>query len=114
MPFGLNLNSGGGDYLRIVKFDARAGRVFRIDRDKDTGEQKQVDITDVFEGVFDFAYAATGWAWLQHGQAPDFVMVPVGEKIPAKPSKDHRQAVRLRLMLSRRPPAAPSGCVRSR
>ena len=35
MGFGLNLNAGG-DFLPIVKFDARAGRIFRIDRE-DTG-----------------------------------------------------------------------------
>jgi hypothetical protein len=99
MGFGLNLGSTG-DFLRAVKFDARAGRFFRIDRREDTGEQEAVDITDAFEGVFDLAHAEAGWAHFQPGLAPDFAMAPVGDSMPAQPSKNHRPAVRLRLMLS--------------
>ena len=49
---------------------SRAGRLFRVDRDNDTGQQKQVDITDVFTAAIDFTHAETGWACLQPGQAP--------------------------------------------
>ena len=44
MPFGLNIS--GGDFLPIVKYDARAGRFFRVDRDDETGEREPVDITE--------------------------------------------------------------------
>ena len=75
MPFGLNLNSGG-DYLEIVKYDARSGRVTRIDRDADSGERAAVDITDGFECLPDLEHAGKGWAWFQSGQQStlDFVM----------------------------------------
>ena len=111
MPFGLNLNSGG-DYLEIVKYDARSGRVTRIDRAADSGERAPVDITDGFEFLPDLEHAEKGWAWFQSGQAPDFVMVPVDTKdLPPQPSQNHRQAVRLRLMLS---PKAAGGTERLR
>ena len=57
-------------------------------------------MTDVFEGVFDLAHAEAGWAYFEDGQAPDFLMEPIGKPLPQRPSKDHRQGVRLRLMLS--------------
>ena len=104
MGFGLNLNISG-DFLPIVKIDARNRRILRVDRD-DGGEQRLVDITDVFEGVFDLAHAEAGWAYFEDGQAPDFLMEPIGKPLPQRPSKDHRQGVRLRLMLS--PKAAGS------
>ena len=98
MGFGLNLNAGG-DFLPIIKYDARAGRFFRVDRDDSTGEREPVDITDGFECLPDFEHAEKGWAWFQPGQAPDFLMVSVESKdLPPQPSKNHRKAVRLRLM----------------
>jgi hypothetical protein len=62
MGFGLNLNAGG-DYLPVLKYDARAGRLFRMDRDEVSGEQDPVDITDVFEAAVDFAHGEAGWCW---------------------------------------------------
>ena len=99
MAFGLNLNAGG-DFLPILKFDARAGRLSRMDRDDNTGEQEPIDITDDFEAAIDFEHGETGWIWFQAGQAPDFVMVPIGEPLPPQPSKNHKQGVRLRFLLS--------------
>lgn len=96
--FGLNLNSGG-DFLAIVKIDARSGRIFRVDRNED-GEATPTDITDVFEGVFDLAHAEAGWALFVAGAAPDFAMAPIGEPLPPQPSQNHRQGVRLRLLLA--------------
>ena len=60
MGFGLNLNAGG-NYLPILKYDARAGRLSRIDRDETTGEQEPVDITDIFEAAVDFEHGEEGW-----------------------------------------------------
>src|SRR5215207_5188030 len=109
MGFGLNLNAGG-DYLPVLKYDARAGRLFRMDRDEVTGEQDPVDITEAFEAAVDFAHGEAGWCWFQAGQAPDFVMVPIGEALPPQPTKNHKQGVRLRLLLSSKAAAARSGC----
>src|SRR4051812_1030930 len=97
LGFGLNLSSGS-DFLPIVKFDARLGKAFRVDRD-DNGERQQVDITEAFEAAVDFAHAEAGWALFQSGQAPDFEMGPIGA-LPPRPSQNHRQGVRLRIMLA--------------
>jgi hypothetical protein len=36
MALGLQTeSSGGGDFTPIIKFDARAGRMFRVDREQD-------------------------------------------------------------------------------
>ena len=52
-------SSGGGDFLPIVKYDARAGRFFRVDRED--GVSTPVDITRSFKAVFDFENVETGW-----------------------------------------------------
>ena len=54
MALGFNLGSGGGggDFLPIIKYDARAGRLFRVDRED--GVSTSVDITRNFKAVFDF------------------------------------------------------------
>jgi hypothetical protein len=97
MPFGLNIS--GGDFLPIIKYDARAGRFFRVDRNDD-GEREPVDITEGFECVPDFEHAEKGWAHFQPGTAPDFALVSVEAKdLPPQPSKNHKHVVRMRLLL---------------
>ena len=105
MGFGLNLNSGA-NFLRIVKFDARAGRFFRVDRDEDTGEQVPTDITEGFECVLDLQHCEYGWALFAPGLAPDFRLVtnrraaaaaadqrspPVRARAPPASGKDRRR-----------------------
>ena len=109
MGFGLNLTTGV-DFLPIAKIDARTGQIFRVDR-SDDGEQEAIDITDRFEAAFDFGHGEVGWAYFQEGQPPEFVMVPIGKPLPKQPSKNHRQGVRLRVMLSMK---AASGTERLR
>jgi hypothetical protein len=56
MGLGLQTESGGGDYANIIKFDARAGRMFRIDRSQDGGGKWQtnnVEVTNGFQAVVD-------------------------------------------------------------
>ena len=43
MGLGLKINSGSKDFLPIIKYDSRAGRVFRVDRAD--GVSTPVDIT---------------------------------------------------------------------
>jgi len=77
----------GGDFLPIIKYDARAGRMFRIDR-IDTGngfESNQVDITDKFSAQVDFEFLETGWIEFTPGSPPSFVLVKWGEPLPGKP-----------------------------
>lgn len=92
-------NKGGGDFLPIIKYDARAGRMFRADRAD--GETTQHDITRNFKAVFDFENMEVGWIHFAAGQAPGFVMVPFGTPLPAQPSPDHRHGVRVIVKLSK-------------
>lgn len=90
---------GGGNFMPIVKYDSRAGRIFRVD--KDEAGSTPVDITRTFKGVFDFENVEVGYILFAAGGAPDFRMAPYGSPLPAKPTADHKQGVRLHVKLSK-------------
>lgn len=98
MGLGLKINSGSKDFLPIIKYDARAGRVFRVDRAD--GVSTPVDITKKFKAVFDFENVEVGYINFATGSAPDFVMVPLGSVLPACPSENHKQGMRMVVKLS--------------
>jgi len=100
--------SSGADFTPIVKFDARAGRVFRVDRvqgvDGFSGEQ--VDITAIFRAVFDLENVEVGWMLFAAGSAPSLVLTPLadlnaGKIFPPQPSTTHKQGVRLLIKLAK-------------
>ena len=98
MALGLSYGgNGGGDFLPIVKYDARAGRIFRVDRED--GVSTPTDITKNFKAIFDFENVQIGWMKFVAGAAPDFVLVNHREPLPERPSEDHRQGVRLVMKL---------------
>lgn len=99
MALGIQTTSGGGDFLGVVKFDARAGRFFRVDRSQDSAGAWQSDDVEVPVGstfVMDLANIEVGWISFTSGR-PDFHLVPLGQPLPAKPSADHKQGLRVRL-----------------
>jgi hypothetical protein len=89
--------SGGGDFLPIVKYDARAGRFFRVDREE--GTSTPVDITRNFKAVFDFENVETGWIAFVAGSAPDFQMTPMDVPNVEKPSGNHKEGFRMTVKL---------------
>lgn len=93
MGLGLNINTGSKNFLPIIKYDARAGRVFRVD--KVDGVSTPVDITKKFKAVFDFENVEVGYINFATGSAPDFVMVALGNVLPACPSENHKQGMRM-------------------
>ena len=97
MGLGLKISSGGGDFLPIIKYDARAGRMFRVD--KVDGVSTPVDITKKFKAVFDFENVEVGYINFATGSAPDFVMVPLGDALPEQPSPNHKQGMRMTVKL---------------
>jgi hypothetical protein len=97
MGLGLKISSGGGDFLPIVKYDARAGRMFRVD--KVDGVSTPVDITKKFKAVFDFENVEVGYINFATGSAPDFVMVSLGQDLPEQPSPNHKQGMRMTVKL---------------
>jgi hypothetical protein len=104
MALGLNTESGGGgDYADIVKFDARAGRLFRVDRAQGAAgwETNNVEITNGFQAVMDMENISVGWALFAAGQAPSFAMVPLGHALPARPSDQHKQCFKIMMKLGK-------------
>jgi hypothetical protein len=100
--------SAGGDFTPIVKFDARAGRVFRVDREQtaDGFVSNPVDITQIFKAVVDFENVETGWMDFPPGSAPSFVLVQLnelsnGKSLPERPSPRHKNGIRFLLKLNK-------------
>ena len=95
--------SEGGDFTPIVKYDARAGRIFRMDRvDIGNGfESKAVDITQLFKAVFDFGNVEVGWIDFPVGSPPNFALVPMGSELPDRPSPKHKNGIRFMMKLSK-------------
>jgi hypothetical protein len=92
-----------GDFMPILKFDARAGRLFRMDR-TDTGAgfvSEPVDITAEFKAIVDFENVEVGWIDFTPGSAPDFVLVKMGQALPPRPSDRHKNGVRFILKLAK-------------
>ena len=102
MGLGLNIgNSEGGDFLPIIKFDARAGRWSRIDRSQDASGiwgSDAVDITASFSAAFDVADCEVGWLKFYEGVSK--VLVPMGEPLPPQTSPDHKQGFSMTVKLS--------------
>jgi hypothetical protein len=100
MALGLNFESAdSGEIIPIIKFDAKAGRMFR--RDRVNGENDQIDITRTFKAIFDFENIETGTINFNTGSAPDFAVVRIGDPIPQAPSPDHRPGARILVKLSK-------------
>lgn len=98
MGLGLQTESGGGgDFSDIIKYDARAGRMFRVDRTQGAAgwETNNVEITNGFTFVPDLDNVQVGWALFAAGVAPSFCMVPLGDPLPHKPSDQHKQGFKL-------------------
>lgn len=99
MAFGFNYESSGGDIIPIVKFDARAGRFFRIDRTD--GVNNPVDITTGFKAVMDFENIEVGFINFPAGSAPEFKVAPIGQPMPENPGGKFRQGIRMMLKLGK-------------
>lgn len=97
MGLGMNYESGSGDFTPIVKYDSRAGRMFRIDRADRVSTP--VDITRNFKAVFDMENIEVGYMNFPVGAAPQFQLVPLGDPFPNNPGQGFKQGVRLMMKL---------------
>lgn len=96
-------SSSGGDFLPVLRYDARAGRFFRDDR-VDTGNgfvTEAVDVTTGFKAIFDLENVEVGWIKFARGSAPDFQLVPMGKNIGDRPSDLHKNGVRFMVKLAK-------------
>ncbi len=97
-------SSGSGDILPFVKYDSRAGRLFRNDRVQDQGgnySSTPVDITRSFKAVVDMENVEVGWMLFSAGAAPQMNLVVLGQPLPPKPDPQFKQGVRLTLKLGK-------------
>lgn len=105
MALGLNVGGeGGGDFTPIVKWDARAGRAFRIERSQGSDgawNTENVEITQGFTSVMDLENIEVGWALFATGVAPSYAMVSIGQPLPARPSDQHKQGFRVMMKLGK-------------
>lgn len=95
-------SSGGGNFLPIIKFDARAGRVFRSDRSQGSDgmySTTPTDITRSFKAVMDMENVEVGYINFATGGAPSFVLVPLGDPMPQNPGEGYKQGFRIELKL---------------
>ena len=101
MALGINFSagSGGGDILPYCKYDARAGRLSRIDYMG--GENTAVDISKTFKAVMDLENIEIGWLNFSSGGAPDMAVSKFGTPMPAQPTPEHKQGVRLLMKLGK-------------
>jgi hypothetical protein len=106
--FSTEPSTGGGDFTPYIKYDARAGRIFCVDR-VDTGngfENNQVDITAIFKAVVDFENVESGWIDFPAGSAPSYTLIKIadlsaGKQLPNKPSTKHKNGLRFLLKLNK-------------
>ncbi len=84
MPVAFGMNTSSGNFLPIIKYDARAGRLFKVDRDAQ-GVNQQVDITSpTLQFAIDFGTFEVGFVNFT-AQGPVRAMVPFGGHIPDQP-----------------------------
>lgn len=88
MALGLSTGSGGGDIKPFVKYDAKAGRLFRVDRVQNpdgTFASETHEITGVAQMAMDLANIRVGWINYTT-QGPVRKLVVLGrEAIPPRP-----------------------------
>lgn len=98
MALGFSAPAGEGDFVDIIKYDVKAGRLIRVDKNGETKDE--VDITSNFMAVFDFPNIEVGWAIFEPGTAPQWHLNKLSKGFPAKPEGDKwRQAFRMRVKL---------------
>jgi hypothetical protein len=99
MGIGINYETNSADFLPIIKYDARAGRLSRVDRVN--GESIPTDITSTFKAVFDLENLETGWIDFEGG-APQYVLTRLGSgPKPEQPGETYREGVRCLVKLGK-------------
>jgi hypothetical protein len=123
MALGLsNGGDGNNDRMPYVKYDARSGRMFRVDRSQGGDGKWQtddVDISNIAEFVADLANIKVGYIGFG-AQGPVKMMVNVGQPLPNKPADgdaNFKQGFSLHILLSKacgggeRELSSNAGCV---
>jgi hypothetical protein len=84
MPFGMQA-APTPDFADIIKYDANAGRMFKIDYNSDTREKVPVDITNPPPRfAADFGSLEVGYGRFS-ATGPEYHIVPEGQTLPPQP-----------------------------
>jgi len=103
----MNQPQGGEQFLPFVKYDSRAGRMFRVDKKPD-GSIENVEISRTFKAMIDMENVETGWMHFETGMAPIYALSRFDQPNPPKPTEKAKEGVRLIMQLA----AACGGDVR--
>lgn len=97
MALGIQTESSGGDFLPYIKYDARAGRMFKAESVQTANgfDRTMVDITQDAVFAADLENIQVGWLDFPTGTAPIRALVHVGEALPPKPTEKARQGIEL-------------------
>jgi hypothetical protein len=102
MAIGINLDEKkGGNFLPVIKFDAKAGDFIVVNREPQSDgswEKTELEMPTPFKFVADFENLEVGWCSFKPG-AVDFTMAKIGEKMPVRPTPDHKQGIRCKVFL---------------
>jgi len=91
-----------GDFLPLIKYDARSGSIFLLDREHVDGswQTTQRDITDTFRAAIDLQYLQRGWIHFPQGAAPEVKLLPAGEDPGDAPDDNWREGLRVLMKMS--------------
>jgi hypothetical protein len=93
----LGQRKSSGNFLPVMKYDARAGVIYtqdRVFRDREW-QTEQRNVTEDMQAIFDLANVQVGWMLFPKGGPPQMVLKRPGEDIGERPSKDHKEGLRL-------------------
>ncbi len=97
--------SASGDFAKRIEYNAKAGRVYRVDRVETAAgfENVKTEIPMPFGVAFDFEGVDVGWAHFAPGTAPNLQFVKLSDVMadktayPAQPSPQHSEGFRVRI-----------------
>ncbi len=98
MALGLTKSGSGGDFTPVFKFNAVSGDAQIASSVQNNGEWEKIEKDIAFPAKFIFDFAEIEVGWMQFSSSgPSFLMVKLGERIPARPDENHKQGFRIKL-----------------
>jgi hypothetical protein len=98
MSLGLSIYHASGDFQPRIEFNAKSGRMCRVDRTADGTDTIKVDVTMQQPAyAWDIGSIEIGWANFQAATVPSMVMVPYGQSMPERPNREHKAGFKSKL-----------------
>jgi hypothetical protein len=98
MSLGLKIYHAAGEFSPRLEYNAKSGRLTRVDRTADGSDVIRIDLTMAPPPfAWDVGSIEVGWINFQAGIAPSFALVPYGQPMPARPDRNHKAGFRSRV-----------------